>query len=322
MNSETKRSYPILTGYSGKYILEKLDSCHTEKVPLCIEKSFTQKKAEEPMHGAKKTLRDTQVQAHTIHQLEESVGVSIFGKPLNWRGKGAHELIAGVVESHGIGIVYCPDVTGFTGEAVEMGEFYFYRQPRTIGRVTLHHKGLSYDGIVTRRRAAIAIPVGDCPVIVMSSRSRGLVGAAHAGRDSLLDVSLVQRGIPRKYPSIVDAMMAHFTRHGSASWEIQVLVTCCIEAQRFTHPLDHPDLQRRTRNNDLATFLRRQGWERAFERDPQMGCLNLRTLIDLQFAAHGVHTITHDTVGTGVEELWSHRRGEEGRNLVLVTHNL
>ena len=188
------------------------------------------------------------------------------------------------------------------------------------------YRGIYADGVVLcEPGTAFALSSADCPTVVLCNPNNGRLVAAHAGRDSLIDRSFLEKGFPsRKHQSVVDAMVDSIT--GWSRMCIMGFVACGIGPFAYRHPLTvgSPDYNSNLRLIDHIC----KRWGRACVEDCWSGTISLETIIRKQCIDQGILGSSMGSDGTCTfsdkgpldnEALWhSHRRDDKSRNLVLV----
>ena len=181
--------------------------------------------------------------------------------------------------------------------------------------------GAFADGIVLPRNTASFHPSGDCPTIIAKDERNGVVITAHAGRDSLVDRGAIEGRRPRQWQSVVDSICARMKEISA----VHVAIVCGIGPSFFCHSWDHP--KHGSRNRRLIHYIVHRWGTDCILGHPAEGRINLTTLIRKQFATHGISpdNIAADGVDTyadtgedGQPLFYSHHRGDEERNGVLV----
>jgi len=293
------------------------------------------------------TARRTGLQEETLHELKKikptsshilwdgAVEIHCFGRVTgNWSLAGATQEEA---EKNNPGIlgrmeylmleydcdIFAPNPSEFNAKVVHQSDFT--DRWLTPGLQTKLYRGLKADGFVLiESGTAFAVSSADCPTAVLYDPKTGRVGAAHAGRDSLIDPGVVHDGKPsREHLSVIDALAEQVGRGDKC--QLQAFISCGIGPVSYTHPPDHEI--HGEKNRRLIEFIFRHwgGWAVPI---PEKGQIWLDNIIFQQLMKHGLSesNVSGDGVCTYAsmqpnsrEPLWhSHRRGDKTRNLVLV----
>jgi copper oxidase (laccase) domain-containing protein len=193
-----------------------------------------------------------------------------------------------------------------------------YREIANLDTIPVMGK-VSADGVCINRSEAFAITSADCPTIIAYGRSvddKPHLYAAHAGRDSLVDRTLLTKGsFGRKDFGIVFALIREMTARRVQKEDINIKVLCGIRSG-FYHPPTHPTFG--SYNKKLIDYCKKYP---DAVRDEVSGEIDLYELIRGQAIAGGIlwKNISFDRNDTGSQEdLASYRRNKEERNLVLV----
>lgn len=173
-------------------------------------------------------------------------------------------------------------------------------------------RGVRSDGMILFPCSVGAIASADCPTIIAFCPTMQIAIVGHGGSKSLVDVRYIFEGQPpRKYPSVVDAIVAKTRECGFCT--TRVFVTCGIRKYfwpKLASHLSHTEVGQRSVAGDIV---------------------DLKVLIADQFTAHGVSGVVTDIVDTyddkdkGNHQWHSYRRGQTaiekaGRNLILVVN--
>jgi len=222
-----------------------------------------------------------------------------------------------LAKRNGVRTIYAPLAGTFNQKIclpADLGEIF----PLQSGTFSYDiRRGREAEGTPVPRGTAFFCVSADCPHIVVSSPS-GLVIAAHAGRDSLINrTSLLKTG---KNTSVVDNIM-RFVREPAT---LKVWTMCGIAAKYFEHPWNH---QEYGFENEVMSRYAASLSPSCIVGEPAEGKLSLYEIIKAQFLQYGVrveniHTDnvdTHSDRGRDNEyRWWSHRRGDKERNGVFV----
>ena len=184
-------------------------------------------------------------------------------------------------------------------------------------------RGIYADGAFLGRNEAFFMASADCPIVVLVGTQSGIVAALHGGRDAIIDRSAAEKGIPsRRYESVVDAALARFPDEPDA---IFAFIGFGIGARHFRHPFGHPVHGKR--NRALVSYLMHK-YGCVVRGAEEEGCIDLSEIIFRQIVRHkipacnikrdGADTFS-DKDASGEYRFWSHARGDDGRNGILVT---
>ena len=190
----------------------------------------------------------------------------------------------------------------------------------------LVHTGVMADGVELLPNDGFSISSGDCPTLVVVDKKSNRIIATHAGRDCLIDRGEILRSRPtRNHRSVVDVIWNRLEPEDPRA--IQAWVYCGIGPEGFSHDVGHPEYGED--NQTLISWLIRHYGTGVFADPQSQGKLRLLHLIRKQFERYGVapRQVKTDHVDTGrdLNQLtgkpawWSRRRGDSGRNGVLVT---
>lgn len=183
----------------------------------------------------------------------------------------------------------------------------------------------SLDGFVLPKGWTAILRTGDCPIAIFQDRMTGKVAVAHCSRDSLLSWS--------KYSepeSIVERVMDYFLSQDVSLQNLDVWITCGIEAEHFPHPVDHPIHGKK--NQRMLAYLRGAQMTSCIVGDWAEGQLHLPRIITHQCTKHRIpaeriHS-DEDTLRTFSDErVWSHAEYSQGkcpidgRNGIIIRNN-
>jgi len=240
--------------------------------------------------------------------------ILLFGKPHNFADFHNNEVALNIITKHaphyGLERIYAPSVTSANRLIVGPDEF---TQKVSCNGVSVFF-GISADGVKLPPRSAFFIASADCPTLVLQSPEGEFV-ATHAGRKSLVDDENDEGGV-------VFSALNLFSGNASQTY---ASVFCGISAEHFNHPIEHS--QYGNKNRKLIAYICKRWGRECFGKDLTEGNLNLFELISAQLKKAGVSTghIWHDGACTYKDiqyslnpMWWSHRRGDVGRNGILV----
>ena len=180
--------------------------------------------------------------------------------------------------------------------------------------------GGSAEGVEIKKEEGFGLNIADCGIVTVYHPKSGKLLAAHAGRDSLWDRGNILQGKEkRECESVVDAITAGFSPEEKET--LQVFVGFGIHPEHFLHPWN--DTAHGVDNEKMCRYLM-DAWGKdvVFGNDDEkkLGRIDISLLTKRQFEKTGTDSITlFNTIDPFADSrLWSHRRGEKGRNLVLV----
>ncbi len=180
----------------------------------------------------------------------------------------------------------------------------------------------SLDGFVLPKRWTAILRTGDCPTSIFRDKVTGKVAIAHCSRNSLLYWNDSSKPV-----SIVDRVMDYFLSQDVSLQNLDVWITCGIEAEHFPHPVDHPIHGQK--NQRMLAYLHEAKMTSCIVGDWAKGQLHLPRIITHQCTNHGlpaeqIHS-DEDTLKTfGDESLWSHAEYSlgkcpiDGRNGIII----
>lgn len=265
-----------------------------------------------------------------VHSMENWVKVEIYGKPYHWgiwqdddgQSNQTLERISRILRVKGINSLYMPYVSNFNALLCKLTDF---TQQLEFSGITFHH-GVSADALVLESDYAIWLTSADCPTIIALDVKSGLTFVAHAGFKSLFDFNqVVLEQEPRPFFSVIDTLLDAFEKHDSNIADLRFHKACGIGPLYYTFPVDHTVYGQQ--NVKLVQYLINT-WGEGVVLDSSNTCgIDLFELITAQLMDHhiGVNRITTDAIDTYGDtdfefgpKFWSHRRGSNGRNGVLV----
>lgn len=190
------------------------------------------------------------------------------------------------------------------------------------------HRGLFADGLTGLTPwIGYAMSAADCALIVV--RSEDIIIAAHAGRESILDMKRLKGEPPREKESVVDTICEKVLSANQVR-NAEVWVGFSISPGRhFEHVVGNPAFPV---NDVLVKYVTDRYGKICFKDDGQdglRGWLDTKELIRQQFLRAGVDekNITLDTMCTysdtkDGEHMWySNKRSGSYRNLIAVVVN-
>lgn len=267
------------------------------------------------------------LEQRTTHSPDLGVTATCFGRPRNcaigdWGDIENFVFMARQAGENGIKNLWIPRPTNFNAEIAGPNQF---EQVWDIDGV-LVHTGIMADGVELLPDEGFWISSGDCPTLVVMDKDSNRVIATHAGRDCLIDRGEILRSRPtRTHRSVVDVIWNRLEPENPRA--IQAWVYCGIGPEGFSHDINHPE--HGEDNQTLINWLVKHYGTGVFAGPQPQGQLRLHQLIRKQFWHYGVtprqvKTDHVDTWGdlnelTGKPAWWSRRRGDSGRNGVLVT---
>lgn len=275
-------------------------------------------------------MEDPSVPTTRVSLWDESVEVLCFGAATgDWKlnGMTAEEnetfnpgIVArmqALIGRHGANRLYLPSPSRFNGLVADATLLGVAWTDLPI------YRGAFVEGVTLGKIGeACGIASSDCPTIIARNRRSLLTLSAHAGRESLYDLSELYSGTRVKtHRSVVDAIVEALAPDGRTE-DVWAHVTCGIGPAVFRHRTDDPVHGERNRRL-LADWSAR--WGAHCVKD---GDIDLAAVIAAQFRARGVpnerlsynHECTFEAMSLKEGYRWhSHRRERDGkRNLVLA----
>ncbi len=190
------------------------------------------------------------------------------------------------------------------------------------------YRGISADGLSGLNAwNGYVVSSADCALIVVKCDDMTI--AAHAGRDSIIDMSFLKGGPRRKHESVVEnictSVLGYEKLHRAKVW-IGFSISAGPHFQYVKEDSRYPH------NKKLVEYITRKYGKNCFKDDGQgrtLGWLDAKELIRQQFIHYGVSSknIKLDSVCTYAdtengEYIWySNVRNDAERNLMAVTVN-
>ncbi|MCI5108830.1 MAG: laccase domain-containing protein [Candidatus Pacebacteria bacterium] len=255
------------------------------------------------------------------------IRVVVLGKPTDYslRGlEGPHSMtIPRVKESVTLAClrlseyadkIYVPKLNMCNAEFGHLDKHTFHIESSGVrlikGRDPIDSFDLNVDSSVLMRTA-------DCVTLLLWHESSDTVVVGHCSRDSLISREEVQGRIrTRSHSSVINGMMERF-RHISRTG-IHALLICGINGRNFVH--NTKDRAHGVYNHRMFQFLHKNCWDNG---NMLGGCLSLHGVIQDQLREYGVpaENIKVDDSDTfSNPDLWSHKKGDMGRNGILITY--
>ncbi|MBI2108868.1 MAG: laccase domain-containing protein [Parcubacteria group bacterium] len=248
--------------------------------------------------------------------------ILLFGKPNNFLSLVSNtaglDIITGHAREHGVLRVFAPRVTSASKMIVDKD--CFTKVMICNGRKVSY--GIDADGVLIPSQSAFFIAPADCPTLVLQS-SEGKMVATHAGRNCLLDDGLLSGNTT--HPGVESVVYEGLKLLRCNPQKIYASIFCGIGEQYFIHPIEGTPHQ--DKNEQLIKYVCKRWGRKCFGPNLPEGQLNLFELISMQLREAGVQekNIWHDGACTYSDLIskdkpmwWSHRRGDKGRNGVLV----
>ena len=188
------------------------------------------------------------------------------------------------------------------------------------------NRGADADAMIVNTPHTSVVSLGGCPLLLLYSKKRDLLGQAHTGRSSVINEPLGDKPDGRPHDSVVDNLLEHMGcfYDRTAARELQAVIAFSIPAEKFTHPFDHPVYGKKNLERSILISTK---WgiectpgfddERAVE-----GRIDLDKLIRAQLRLRGVLSKNIRTIRLP-KDWYTTRESEEDklkRNLVLVQH--
>lgn len=262
-----------------------------------------------------------------------AVSIYLFGKPNDWNiwgenGNNALVNIDFVTQGMNLQNIYAPSPSPSKFNAVICTHDDLQEQIPLVKSNAMMRRGCDADGTTLEKaQDACWINTADCPTVITYDQQNGLIIAAHAGRDSLIDRGRIAGKQPRTHETVVHTMV---DRHGyEAMQRLQVFIACGIKSAHFEHRWDD---KKYGMTNKAMTEDVIERWGRiSVTGQWTLGRLALSEIIRSQFLNFGVpsENIAYDGIDTssdvkeeGGYRWWSNRRGDGAkRNGVLVVGN-
>lgn len=196
------------------------------------------------------------------------------------------------------------------------------------------YRGSNADGVAgLGKKIGYAMSAADCALIVV--RNGDFIAAAHAGRNSIIDMDRMKGKAPRENESVVHTICRRISKKKLRVEETQVWAGFSISpGLHFPHAVDDP---RNPHNRHMVEYVRRKYGTQCFKSDEQdgaLGWLDTKALIRAQFMLLGVpeenieldSMCTYSDVNNKGEPVWfsnvrNTKEGKDGRNLVAVVVN-
>ncbi|MEZ0208859.1 MAG: laccase domain-containing protein [Candidatus Paceibacterota bacterium] len=202
------------------------------------------------------------------------------------------------------------------------------RKAMPYGTYTLHRCGFA-DGLSgLHEHTGYVMSAADCALVV--AKNGDLVIAAHAGRNSIINMQAMKGGSPRRHESVVHSIREKVEEVGLRFPETHVWVGFSISAgPHFAHAFSDP---RNPQNKTMVEYVTKSYGASCFKEDGQggtQGWLDTKELIRRQFVTLGVpeehveldSICTYSDMVKGDYTWYSNVRSGEKRNLVAVVVN-
>jgi len=172
------------------------------------------------------------------------VVVRLFGRPDNWnlgqlrykRGRaGLLQKIAAIGQEglKNVERILAPDARKFNARLVEaeaLSEEIFVNKRLSLFR------GAQADGVVIPHHSAFWISSGDCPTVVIFDQNQDRLIVAHAGRDCLIDRSIISDNRrSRPHSSVIETLKDKVDPANTKTF-----ITCGIGPNSYIHNCHHP----------------------------------------------------------------------------------
>jgi hypothetical protein len=222
--------------------------------------------------------------------------------------------------AEGVFHAYAPRLRSFNAKTAAPRDFGIVIQR---GGLQLY-RGAEASGMLVPRGAALLLPTGDCPTVVMHDPLHGDIVAFHAGLGELINLKPYKPEFPsphRSYDSILEKGAQHFDPKWRKRIEIHVL--CGISPRGFTYPSDHQKFGE-TNKRIKAHIAKFYGSDVFAGCDIDTGAIDLVTLVRSQAQKFGFDPskVSSDGICTAADrERWHSnvRDGKTaGRNMVMV----
>ena len=268
------------------------------------------------------------------------IHIIMYGKPHNWDrklgddpehyGNFFHQVFD-ATEDTGVSYIYTPRPKVFNAAIAKKEDFHKKCGSQAIllalgGKIA---EGVEVYEPENGKQSGAYFSTADCAVVVLHDSETGTTVAAHAGRDSLLDRTLVATGeMGREHISVIDAMIDYMGKDRTGKYK--AFICGAISAHRH---LLKTGLEYTNFNWSLLRFLDRT-IPTAREVKEGVLYLSITELIEQQLIGSGVlpYNIGTDCADPYSDRLsnddytwWSHSRwiedgksGLDGRNGVLV----
>lgn len=264
------------------------------------------------------------IEPYKTFSVGDFFNVEVYGKPHNWSmytdisWRNLHS----IADHKRVHAVLSPTPIVFNARICDPNDLEEYRimgVPHDAVKICRTPNNEAAEGTVIPKGTAFWTTSADCPMILMYDSKTGYAAATHSGRDSLIDVDHLFGKKSRKNYSVIDGLVSEFKKTDKA--DLRVFFVCRISAEHFPHPFNHPEKGERNRLiiNEIVTRWGRE----CIVGELEQGNISLSLLILKQCMAHGIvpEHVSDAGLDTYMDEnVWSHRRGEAGRNGILVIH--
>jgi copper oxidase (laccase) domain-containing protein len=182
-----------------------------------------------------------------------------------------------------------------------------------------YHKNA--DGLCLLHGDALVMPTGDCPVVILTIPGEPKAVVVHAGRKSLIGES--PEGLITRRGSVITHALRHFDSE-SRKKRMFAYVMLGIGKDSFLHNPHDPVWGKR--NKKLLNHIKSLYGAQCINEDT--GAISLHEIIQVQCLQSGLveGSVRFDGVDTYSDRLydgdfawWSHRRGDQNRNIVIVS---
>lgn len=271
------------------------------------------------------------MQAVVFDAWSGAVSIYLFGKPNDWslaekNKRNALVNLGWVTQGMNLQNIYAPSSSQFNAVICTHDDLQEHI-PLVINNVMVR-RGCNADGTTLEKaQDAFWVSSADCPTVITYDQKKGLVIAAHAGRDSLIDRGRIAGKPPRTHETVVHTIVDY---HGYDTMQrLQVFIACGIKSANFEHRWND---EKYGMTNEAMTKDVVERWGRVCVTGAlSLGRLALSEIIRSQFLNFGVlsENIAYDGIDTssdvnqkGEQCWWSNRRGDGAkRNGVLVVRN-
>lgn len=236
--------------------------------------------------------------------------VNVFGKEgkeTNWKkelenldDENTHAKVLSKAKELGATSIFCPfPVHGTTISSSKIKALGASRSKSSI------YREVEADGADVEEGEAYALPSGDCPTVALHDPETRKTVAVHFNRENGIDNDILSEALKHFQEGSMDRLIA--------------VIALSIGPTHFKHEWAHPKFG--TKNLRRHCELMQKYGKGSVDWSSEEGVINLRWVAAKKLMAAGVQAgnIHTDLIDTYSDSgYWSHRAGDEGRNLVLV----
>jgi copper oxidase (laccase) domain-containing protein len=286
-------------------------------------------------------LFDGEIIVHAFGR-EHGSNFSFKGIDTSPLARSTHKQIFAALASISSRCGYCaPSPVHMNAKLMSASDFYGLPRPEVkywvrqrkvypYGTYSLLRGGYA-DGIYGLSiHTGYVMSAADCALVV--AKNGNFIVAAHAGRNSIIDMEAMKGGAPREHESVVHAICESVEKLGLPVSQTKVWVGFSISpGPHFQHVKADP---RYPHNAVMVDYISEKYGEECFKDDGQnrsLGWLDTKELIRRQFVHLGVpegnivldSMCTYSDTDQRSEHIWYSNvrntlEGKEGRNLIAV----